>query len=58
MAWQLLVRRPCCAAFIAFVYTSCLLAEWVWKKLIKPVLIERGIIKISRIIQVSDDANK
>lgn len=46
------------AAFTAFVYTSCLLLEWVWKKVIKPVLIERGVIKIPGILQVGDDANQ
>lgn len=33
------------ASFAAFLYSMVLLAEWFWKKLIKPFLIYRGWIK-------------
>lgn len=26
------------ASLIAFIYTSCLLAEWIWKRIVKPLL--------------------
>lgn len=30
------------AAFVAFIYTLCLLCEWLWKKFIRPYAISRG----------------
>jgi len=33
------------ASFLAAAYSMCLLAEWLWKKLIKPLAMRRGWIK-------------
>jgi hypothetical protein len=43
------------AAFIAFLYSSCLLAEWVFKKIIKPTLVSRGYMKASVADNAGDD---
>lgn len=34
------------AAFIGFCYTACLMSEWLWKNIGRPVLESRGIIKV------------
>jgi pyrroloquinoline quinone (PQQ) biosynthesis protein C len=33
------------ASMLAAIYTLCLLAEWVWKKVLKPIAIHNGWIK-------------
>lgn len=33
------------ASFVAFVYSSVLLGEWLWKRLVKPIAQQRGWIK-------------
>jgi len=33
------------AAFIGFCYTACLMSEWLWKNVARPILEGRGIIK-------------
>ncbi len=36
------------ASFMAFIYSMALFGEWLWKKLIKPMMIKRGYIKADR----------
>jgi hypothetical protein len=33
------------AAFIGFLYTLCLMGEWVWKRIVKPYCARRGWIE-------------
>lgn len=40
------------ASFAAFLYSMALLGEWVWKRIIRPMLISRGILSAGK----SDDA--
>lgn len=42
------------AAFAALLYTGCLLAEWWWKKMVRPLLENYGVLK--RKLRRKDDA--
>lgn len=48
------------AAFLGAIYTALLLAEWAFKKVIRPILISQGVMKpvplVKRIAEEIEDA--
>lgn len=36
------------ASMVAFLFTVCLLIDWLWKRLARPILEQRGLLKRKR----------